>query len=266
MDAVFKALADPTRRALLDGLNRRNGQTLRELCTELDMTRQAVTKHLAILEDAGLVVTFRKGREKLHHLNAAPVNDIADRWISRYDQGRARALAGLKQALEGNAMGDTSFVYVTYIKTTPEKLYRALTEPEFIRRYFDGAGPESDFQVGSKVLWKIESGGQTHDWGQRVLEAEPGKRLVYTWHTYEPEMEQYFPHLTHEEFAALKDEQVSKVSFDIEPSGEGAKLTVVHDGFAPGAEMLKGISQGWPEILSNLKTVLETGERAAFTL
>ena len=87
MDATFRALADPSRRRLLDRLNERNGQTLRELCAGLDMARQSVTKHLAVLEEAGLITTIRRGREKLHHLNAAPINDIADRWIHRYDQG-----------------------------------------------------------------------------------------------------------------------------------------------------------------------------------
>jgi len=264
MDAVFKALADPTRRALLDGLNRRNGQTLRELCAELDMTRQAVTKHLAVLEAAGLVVAVRRGREKLHHLNVAPINEIAERWIDRYDRGRVNALANLKNALEGTAMSSTSFVYVTYIQTTPEKLWRALTEPEFIRQYFEDAGPSSDWRVGSPITWKNEPGEEPNDWGQRVLEAEPGKRLSYTWHNYEPEMTKFFPDWTGEKLERLRAEPVSKVTFDIEPSGEGVQLTVVHDGFAPDSEMLKGVSQGWPGILSNLKSVLEGGRAARF--
>ena len=100
MDEVFKALADPSRRRLLDRLNARNGQTLRELCAGLDMARQSVSKHLAILEAANLVTTVRRGREKLHYLNAAPINDIAERWITRYDRQRVHALADLKQALE----------------------------------------------------------------------------------------------------------------------------------------------------------------------
>lgn len=264
MDAVFKALADPTRRALLDGLNRRNGQTLRELCAELDMTRQAVTKHLAVLEGAGLVITVRRGREKLHHLNAAPINDIAERWINRYDRGRVTALANLKQALEGTTMGATSFVYVTYIQTTPEKLYRALTEPEFIAQYFEGTGPSSDWQVGSPITWKTSPDDEPHDWGQRVLEAEPGKRLSYTWHNYEPEMAKFYPEWTGERLAELRKEPVAKITFDIEPSGDGVRLTVLHDGFAPDSEMLKGISEGWPGILSNLKSVLEGGRAASF--
>jgi DNA-binding transcriptional ArsR family regulator len=99
-DEVFKALADASRRELLDRLNERNGQTLQELCAGLDMARQSVSKHLAVLEDASLVVIVWRGREKLHYLNPAPINDIAERWIKQYDRARVRALADLKQALE----------------------------------------------------------------------------------------------------------------------------------------------------------------------
>src|SRR4030095_2306081 len=100
MDDVFRALADPNRRRLLDSLNTRNGQTLRELCSGLDMARQSVSKHLAVLETANLVTTVRRGREKLHYLNTAPINDIGERWITRYERERVRALADLKHALE----------------------------------------------------------------------------------------------------------------------------------------------------------------------
>ncbi len=100
MDAVFRALADPTRRQLLDSLHIRNGQTLNALCAEMDMTRQAVTKHLAILEEANLVTTIRKGREKEHYLNPVPINEIADRWIGKFERGRLNALGDLKKRLE----------------------------------------------------------------------------------------------------------------------------------------------------------------------
>src|ERR671924_370391 len=119
LDDAFRALADPSRRLLLDSLNERNGQTLRELCSGLDMARQSVSKHLAVLEAANLVTTIRRGREKLHHLNAAPINAIAQRWIGQYDRERAHALADLKTALEQEPMGRNEFVYTTYIKTTP---------------------------------------------------------------------------------------------------------------------------------------------------
>jgi DNA-binding transcriptional ArsR family regulator len=101
MDTVFKALADPTRRQLLDRLFARNGQTLGALCEELEMSRQAVTKHLALLEAANLIATQKHGREKLHFLNPIPINEIADRWIGKYERHLVRALADLKKHLEG---------------------------------------------------------------------------------------------------------------------------------------------------------------------
>ncbi len=123
MDSIFRALGDPARRRLLDRLNEHNGLTLSELCTGMGMTRQSVTKHLGILEAAGLVATLRRGREKLHYLNAAPINDIADRWIHHYDRARVEALSDLKTALEEtNPMStdtSTTFVYSTYIRATP---------------------------------------------------------------------------------------------------------------------------------------------------
>jgi DNA-binding transcriptional ArsR family regulator len=100
MDAVFRALADPTRRQLLDSLHNRNGQTLNALCERTDMTRQAVTKHLAILEEANLITTVRNGREKEHYLNPVPINEIAERWIGKFERGRLTALSDLKKRLE----------------------------------------------------------------------------------------------------------------------------------------------------------------------
>jgi DNA-binding transcriptional ArsR family regulator len=105
MDSVFKALADPLRRRLLDDLRERNGRTLNELCEGRGMTRQAVTKHLALLETANLVVTEKRGREKLHYLNPVPIHEIADRWIGKFESGRLSALADLKHKLEGETDG-----------------------------------------------------------------------------------------------------------------------------------------------------------------
>ena len=136
MDDVFKALADPSRRRLLDSLNARSGQSLRELCAGLDMARQSVSKHLAVLEAAGLITSVRQGREKLHYLNAAPISDIAERWINRYDQARVNALADLKRVLEDTPMSKPEFIYTTYIRTTPERLWQALTDPAFTKRYW----------------------------------------------------------------------------------------------------------------------------------
>src|SRR4051794_12128977 len=185
MDRTFRALADPHRRALLDRLHERNGQTLRELCSGLAMARQSVTKHLAVLEEANLITTVRRGREKLHYLNAAPINDIADRWINRYDRERVRALADLKQALE-DPMGQNEFVYTTYIRTTPEQLWRALTEPAFTLRYW-GIGMQSDWKPGSPILLQWGPGQEFRDIEQVVLESDPYRRLSYRWHNYQRE-------------------------------------------------------------------------------
>jgi uncharacterized protein YndB with AHSA1/START domain/DNA-binding transcriptional ArsR family regulator len=269
MDDVFKALADPGRRRLLDGLNARNGQSLRELCAVLDMARQSVSKHLAVLEAAGLITTVRRGREKLHYLNAAPINAIADRWISQYDRERARALADLATALERIPMSPTgtSFVYTTYIKTTPELLWQALTDPAFTRRYW-GTAIETDWRPGSAMVWNHEHVGvRVEDPEQVVLEAEPGRRLSYTWNTVTPEFAKAVG-FSEELLARLNAERRSKVTFEIEPvSGEGqdpmVKLTVLHDGFDPGSAMRESISEGWPAVLASLKTLLETGEPLA---
>jgi uncharacterized protein YndB with AHSA1/START domain/DNA-binding transcriptional ArsR family regulator len=258
-DAVFRALADGSRRRLLDALNDRNGQPLRELCEVVDMSRQAVTKHLVVLEAAGLVTTTRRGREKLHHLNVAPISDIADRWIRQYDRGRVRALADLRRALEEPHMTQTEFVYQTYIRTTPDKLWQALTDPVFIARYFDGGGPRSDFRQGSPVRWKMGPEDGPHEWGQRILAAEPPRRLSYTWHNYQPEMAELFG-WSDERLAELQQERISKVTFEIEEvTPLVVRLTVTHDDFEPDSEMLRGVREGWVGILSNLKSLLETG-------
>jgi len=146
-DKVFKALADPGRRLLLDRLHEDNGQTLGQLCKNLEMTRQAVTKHLKLLEEADLVATIWRGREKLHFLNPVPIHEIAERWISAFDRGRVAALSDLKRVLEEEEMEKPSFVYTTYIRTTPERLWQVLTDPEFMRRWWT-VSLDTDWQVG----------------------------------------------------------------------------------------------------------------------
>jgi len=157
-DAVFRALSDPARRRLLDRLNERNGLTLTELCADMGMTRQSVSKHLDVLEEADLVTTLRRGREKLHYLNAAPINEIADRFIHHYDRARVEALADLRTALEATPMdqksNETSFVYTTYIHATPERVWQGLTDPTFTERYWrhpksGGVSYRTDWQKGS---------------------------------------------------------------------------------------------------------------------
>ncbi|MCA2215332.1 ArsR/SmtB family transcription factor [Jidongwangia harbinensis] len=256
MDEVFKALADPSRRELLDRLNSRNGQTLRELSAGLGMARQSVSKHLAALEAAHLVTTVRRGREKLHYLNAEPINAIADRWINRYHRERARALADLKAALEGPPMTDSAFVYTTYINTTPERLWQALTDPAFTSRYW-GVTFDTDWAEGSAMTW-TEQGVTTADPEQVVLEAKPYRRLAYTWHTVTPEFAA--AHGFDAEFLRRASaERRSAVSFDLEQQGDLVKLTVIHDGFEPGSILREMVGDGWPALLSSLKTLLETG-------
>jgi uncharacterized protein YndB with AHSA1/START domain len=257
MDLVFKALADGTRRQLLDRLYAHNGQSLSELCAGLAMTRQSVSKHLAVLEAANLVTTVRRGRQTLHYLNAVPINDIAERWIHRYDQARVHALADLKRTLEDTRMDQPVFVYTIYIRTTPEQLWQALTDPAFTRRYW-GTTFQTDWQPGSSMTW--EYGGVTiADPEQVVLEAEPYRKLAYTWQTITPEFAKAVG-FTDEYLARVSQERRSKVTFEIEPLGQQVRLTIVHDGFDPGSTMHESISGGWPMVLSNLKTLLETGE------
>lgn len=265
MDAAFKALADPSRRQLLDRLRDRNGQTLRELCASLDMARQSVSKHLAVLEAAELVTTVRRGREKLHYLNAAPINAIAERWISRFDRDRANALADLKTALEQSPMNTESsadsstFVYTTYIRTTPERLWQALTDPAFTRRYW-GVSFGTDWAPGSPMTW-TETGATTEDPEQVVLVHEPHRKLAYTWHTFSPQWAEANG-IDEELRAKLATERRSQVTFDLEPEGDQVKLTVTHE-FDRTGTLQSMCSQGWPAILSSLKTLLETGEPLA---
>ncbi len=254
---VFKALADPSRRLLLDRLNARNGQSLRELSEGLDMVRQSVSKHLDILEAANLVTTLRRGRQKLHYLNAEPINEIAERWINRYDRARINALSDLKKALEETTVENPDFVYTTYIRTTPERLWQALVEPSFTRRWWQ-ATFDTDWKVGSTMTWN-NHGVVIADPDQIVLEFDPYKRLSYTWHTFTSELNERLQ-FGDELFAKLSAEHRSRVAFDIEEAGELVKLTVVHDDFEPGSTAATMVRNGWPVFISSLKTLLETGE------
>ena len=255
MDEVFKALADPSRRLLLDSLNTRNGQSLRDLCAELSMARQSVSKHLAVLEDANLITTVWRGREKLHYLNAEPINAIADRWINQYDRARVQTLADLKTALETKPMSSSAeFVYTTYIRTTPERLWQAITDPAFSRKYM-GHGMVSDFEKGSSYVWSDRDLEIEHP-EQVILESDPYRRLAFTFHTFVPELTTLG--LDEEIIAKAASERRSKVSFEIEPvDDDQVKLTVVHDDFPPESTVRELISGGWPWKLANLKSGLE---------
>lgn len=254
-DEVFKALADPSRRLLLDNLNARNGQNLQELCAGLSMARQSVSKHLAVLESANLITTVRRGRQKLHYLNAEPINAIADRWIHQYDRARVQALADLKTALETESMsGSAEFVYTTYIRTTPERLWQAITDPAISRRYM-GHAMLSDFTKGSTYVWE-DGGLEIAHTEQIILESDPYRRLAFTFHTFVPELTTLG--LSEDTIAKAAAERRSKVSFDIESTGDDqVKLTVIHDEFPPESTVRELISGGWPWKLSSLKSGLE---------
>jgi uncharacterized protein YndB with AHSA1/START domain len=162
----------------------------------------------------------------------------------------------LKTALESEPMSNPVFVYTTYINTTPERLWQALTDSAFTSRYW-GVSFESDWKVGSTMVWE-ENGVRIADPAQVVLESEPYRRLAYTWHTFTREHAD--AHGLGDEFLGkVATERRSKVTFDIEPQGRLVKLTVIHDDFDPGSVVLESVSQGWPSLLSNLKTLLETG-------
>jgi uncharacterized protein YndB with AHSA1/START domain len=240
MDGVFKALADPTRRSLLDELFVTDGQTLSALEERLPMTRFGVMKHLKVLEEAGLVVTKRRGREKLHFLNPVPIRLVHDRWVSKYAEPWTAALSNLKQTLEEDGMEK---VFEIYIKTTPERLWEAITDTELRQKYTFGVGVVSDWAVGSTYEAIHPASGQTISTGEN-LEVDPPRRLVQS-------------------FTAVWSDDVraagtSRVTWEITPVGDSCQLTVTHDQLAEGVD--GQIYGGWPMILSGLKTLLETGE------
>jgi DNA-binding transcriptional ArsR family regulator/uncharacterized protein YndB with AHSA1/START domain len=249
MDEVFKALADPSRRRLLDTLNLRDGQTLRELSAGLEMTRQSVTKHLAVLEAAGLVTTSRRGREKLHYLDADPINALFDRWIRQYDRAPAAAPADLGTAPPTQPAPDSqAFVYTTYIRTTPERLWQAITGPSYSGPYM-GHAMVSTWQKGATYVW-VEGDLELDDPGQVILEADPYQRLAFTFPAVVPSMTDVSTDL-------VAPEPRSRVSFDIEPQGDQVELTLVHDGFVLDSVVRQHISRNWPRKLADLKSGLE---------
>jgi len=238
MDDVFKALADPTRRSLLDALFKDDGQTLGALEQRLPMTRFGVMKHLRVLEQAGLVVTRRRGREKLHFLNVVPIRLIHDRWVSKYAEPWAATLSNLKRRLEDKTMMK---VFEIYIKTTPERLWQAIIDPEMRSKYTFGAVFKSTWVPGSR--YQAFGAGNLIAEGEN-LEIDPPRRLV-----------QSFKAVWDDD---VKREETSRVTWEIEPVGDSCRLVVTHDQLREDANaQLYG---GWPMVLSGLKTLLETGE------
>jgi uncharacterized protein YndB with AHSA1/START domain/DNA-binding transcriptional ArsR family regulator len=236
VDKVFKALADDTRRYLLDRLHEENGQTLGELCARVGMTRQSLTQHLGVLEAANLVTTVRRGREKLHYLNPVPLHEVQERWIDKFERPRLRLLGDVKRRAEEPVKPD--FVYVTYIESTPERVWEALTDADVTAEYW-GRRNISDWRVGSAWSHRRIDGPEVDDVVGEVVEADPPRRLVVTW--ADP----------------AEPSATSTVTFRVEPYGTIVRLTVTHDGLAE-AESAQAAS-GWAAVLSNLKSLLETG-------
>jgi uncharacterized protein YndB with AHSA1/START domain/DNA-binding transcriptional ArsR family regulator len=258
MDAVFKALADPTRRDLLDELFRQDGQTLSALEARVAMTRFGVMKHLRVLEEAGLVTTRKRGREKLHFLNTVPIRLVHDRWVSKYAEPWAAALSGLKARLEDETMetvktvswaegtapvADGTAVFEVFIKTTPERLWAAITEPEQRRLYSFGVETRSEWTTGSEYRAGIP--GVVDIAAGTNVEVDPPRLLVQT-----------FDALWSDD---VKAQGTTRVTWEIEPVGSSCRLTVTHDQLPATANA--ELYGGWPMILSGLKTLLETGEQ-----
>ena len=254
-DRVFKALADPTRRQLLDRLFERDGRTLTDLESDVDMTRFGVMKHLRLLEEAGLVITRRSGREKLHFLNAVPIRLIHDRWIDKYTERQVSALTHLKTELEMTVPATTVQVHRVYIKATPLAIWNAIVDPEWTKRYGYRAEVHYDLRPGGEFRALAAGDGPGPRPGEcmvegKVLEADPPRRLVQTWR------------------ATWLDEPFTTVTYEIEEDEGGVcSLTLTHDVHdAPqtaaqtaGESGIENAGGGWPQVLSDLKSLLETG-------
>lgn len=248
MDEVLRALADPSRRQLLDSLNDHDGQTLRELCTGLAMARQSVSKHLAVLEAAHLVTTERHGREKLHYLHVEPITAMTDRWLNRYDHSQAPPLVDFDNPA-------AEFRYTTYIHTTPQRLWQAITNPAYSSAYL-GHAIESDWLKGSTYVW-VEGERRIEDPDQVILETDPYERLALALPILRPDTAAIEPNLSDKTVPTIATERRSRMSFDIETSADLVKLTFTHTGFGPNSTARQLISDHWPLKLSNLKSGLE---------
>jgi len=261
-EAVFKALADPTRREILDRLVERDGQSLGEIEGGFEMSRFGVMKHLRILEGAGLVTAHKVGRSKLHYLNAVPIRELQDRWIHKFAAGASDALLGLKAEVEkGATMSATetasagegtvpafeekpSHVFAVFIRTTLEQLWEAITSSEYTLEYYFASTVESEWKAGSPFIYKI--GDQPAIVGE-VVESIPLEKLVCTFDAQWDD--------------AVRPDPPSRITWMLETAGpDVCKLTVVHDGFQSRTATFEQVVGGMPFILSGLKTLLETGK------
>jgi uncharacterized protein YndB with AHSA1/START domain/DNA-binding transcriptional ArsR family regulator len=245
MDKIFKALSDKSRRQILDLVKNKPGINVNDLTEHFEFSRFAVMKHIKIMENADLIVSKKSGKNKLLYLNAMPIQYMYDRWISKFSKEWASSLAELKYTLEkeGEKMeNDLKHIFVTYIKTTKEKLWEALTKGELTKKYYYNTEINSDLKPGSKIIYtrKNEKGDVEIPIKGKILEIEPMKKLVHT-------------------FSLQNDDKPSKVTYEIEEANDSIKLTLTHDGFDEKTVTYNSVVEGWPLIFSALKTYLETG-------
>lgn len=246
---AFRALADPSRRLLLDRLFERDGQTLGELTTHLpDMTRFGVMRHLDVLEEAGLISTRKAGREKRHFLNPVPIRRIHDRWISKYAAPVIGTMSAIKDHLEAPPMAvppdeTLDHVYSIYINADPERVWRAITDGAETAQYYYGTIVNSDWKVGSRVSYDYPDGTVAAD--GEVLACDPPRRLEMTFLArWDPEVEAEGP-IRH--------------VWELEAEDGATKLTVTQKGIKAGSKTAASFGSGIMWIVSGLKTFVEGG-------
>ena len=241
---IFRALADVHRRELLDRLFERDGQTLGELCEYLpEMTRFGVMKHLGVLEEADLVTTVRVGREKRHFLNPVPIRLVHDRWISKFAEPVVGAMSALKSSLE-IPMDTVDHIYSVYIKATPDRVWRAITDGDETVRYYFGTRVSSDWTAGSPLTYTNPDGSIAADGS--VVEVEAGRRIVMSFHPrWSPEIASQDP---------------VRMTWEIEPTDDGGSKLTVTNALVPDSKAAEEFADGIVYIVSGLKTFVETGE------
>jgi uncharacterized protein YndB with AHSA1/START domain/predicted transcriptional regulator len=253
LHAAFRALADDSRRRILDIVKERPGLSVGELAAFFEFSRFAVMKHLRILSEANLLKIEKQGRFRCIYLNAIPIQMIYDRWISKYSKHWARSLTRLKYEVEGNVGDNTSVeqkvkqVYTIYVRTTAERLWDALVKADLTPEWFGGLAVEFEPKVGASLVYTRPGpeGNKLTMVAGSVLECERNKKLSYSFK------------LMMEPKAAA--DRASRVQYEIQAAGELVKLTVTHDEFDGETATHMGTAQGWPMFLSSLKTYLETG-------
>ncbi len=248
MDEVFKAINDPSRRLLLDGLYERDGQTLGELCALLpEMTRYGVMNHLRILEEAELVISHKQGRQKFHYLNPVPIKLIHNRWISRYTELRVGAITGIKARVETGEhhVEQPAHIYKSYIRGTAEEVWDAITNPDKTVQYFYGTLVDSRWEVGAEMNYNYSDGTAAST--GRIIAIDANKRLEFTFHA-----------LWDEELAA---EGPVREVWSLEESDGMVELRI--ELYEVGPKTLQDFKDGLPYIVSGLKSLVETGSGLA---